>query len=98
MKTMSNGMFGTKIVDWCTNAIRSSFLGVQVGRTKGGDYVYYLMLKHSIAISCFVLLCQYRDGDTRVLLLRGINGRLIFVGIVCGVYMQGTASKTSFKV
>ena len=49
-------------------------------------------------ISCFVLLCPYRDGDTRVLLLQGINGRLVFVGIVCGVYMQGTASKTSFKV
>ena len=51
---------------------------------------------------CYNLLCiglsVYRDGDTRVLLLRGINGRLIFVGIVCGVYMQGTASKTSFKV
>jgi len=41
-QTMSNGMLGTKIVDWCTNAIIFSFLGFQVGRTKGGEYVSYL--------------------------------------------------------
>ena len=42
VKSKSNEVSGSQIVDWCTNAIRSSFLEFHVGRTKGRDNVYYL--------------------------------------------------------
>ena len=56
-QTMSNVILGTKIVDWCINTTRSSFLGFQVGRTKGGDCVYYLYWNIRLlflALYCFV--------------------------------------------
>ena len=46
VKSKSNEVPGSQIVDWCINAAISLFLEFQVGRTKGGRQRLLFVLKH----------------------------------------------------
>ena len=52
VKSKSNEVPGSKIVDWCSSAVISLFLEFQVGRTMGGGYVYYLYWTIQLPLYC----------------------------------------------
>ena len=54
VKSKSNEVYGSQIVDWCTSAALCSFLEFHVGKTKGRSNVYYLCWNIEMPLYCIV--------------------------------------------